>query len=225
MLRVGRNEPSARARLLYPFGNTRTILWTSPSRHRRYHNADSISSKIAVGSQASSRAAQKGEMRMPNRYFNLSARRVPRQFALLACAVSLAGCVTTGTNVATAPSRTAGELKTASVALPRPQALPYFRAPHASPKSFDGVASYYSEGSQVATGARFEPNGLTAAHRWLPFGTRVRVSDPKTGRSVVVTINDRGPFVQGRVLDLSLGAARALGIQGRGVSRVHGEVM
>jgi rare lipoprotein A len=73
--------------------------------------------------------------------------------------------------------------------------------------------------------ARFEPEGLTAAHRWLPFGTRVRVSDPRTGRSVVVTINDRGPFIQGRVLDLSLGAARALGIQGRGVSRVHAEVI
>ncbi len=165
---------------------------------------------------------------MPNEHVDSAAKRIPRPFALIALAGSLAGCVTTNANlatVATAPSRAAGEWKTAAIAPFRPKPLPYFRAPHASPRSFDGVASYYSEGSQVATGARFEPNGLTAAHRWLPFGTRVRVSDPKTGRSVVVTINDRGPFVHGRVLDLSVGAARALGIQGRGVSRVHGEVL
>jgi rare lipoprotein A len=77
----------------------------------------------------------------------------------------------------------------------------------------------------VASGAKFDPNGLTAAHRSLPFGTRIRVSDPKTQRSVIVTINDRGPFVHGRVLDLSLGAARALGLQNRGLGRVHAEVL
>ena len=92
---------------------------------------------------------------------------------------------------------------------------------------FDGMASFYGEGEgeRVASGARFEPNALTAAHRTLPFGTRVRVSDPRTRRSVVVVINDRGPFVHGRVLDLSVGAARALGIEGRGVSRIHADVL
>ena len=151
--------------------------------------------------------------------------RIARGSALAAVALSLAGCVASNTNVATAPPRTAGASTVASLAPTYRKPLPYFRAPHASPKNFDGVASFYSEGERVATGAHFDPNGLTAAHRWLPFGTRVRVSDPRTGRSVVVTINDRGPFVQGRVLDLSVGAARALGIANRGISRVHGQVL
>jgi rare lipoprotein A len=77
-------------------------------------------------------------------------------------------------------------------------------------KSFSGRASYYSENGKVASGGRFNPNGMTAAHRTLPFGTRVRVTDPKSGKSVIVTINDRGPFGRGRVIDLSLGAAGQL---------------
>src|SRR5690242_9851022 len=68
-------------------------------------------------------------------------------------------------------------------------------------------------------------NGLTAAHKTLPFGTRVRVSDPKTGRSVTVTINDRGPFGKHRVLDLSPSAARALNMINRGVIFVKAEVL
>lgn len=162
---------------------------------------------------------------MPKAYFDSATKRIARRLVLIGTALSLAGCVTTNPHVAMAPSRSATTFKTAAIAPVHRRSLPYFRAPHATPRSFDGVASYYSEGEQVATGAAFDPNGLTAAHRWLPFGTRVRVSDPRTGRSVVVTINDRGPFVQGRVLDLSVGAARALGIQGKGVSRVHGEVL
>ena len=79
--------------------------------------------------------------------------------------------------------------------------------------------------NRVASGGRFNPDGLTAAHRSLPFGTKVRVTDPKTGRSVVVTINDRGPFGKGRVIDLSLGAARALGMIERGVIYVRAEVL
>jgi rare lipoprotein A len=88
---------------------------------------------------------------------------------------------------------------------------------------FAGKASYYSHAGRTATGARFNPHGLTAAHRTLPFGTKLRVSDPKSGRSVVVTVNDRGPFTGGRVLDLSLGAAQALGMTGRGVMHVRAE--
>lgn len=164
-------------------------------------------------------------MGIANLSFDSAAKRSSRRLAPIALALSLAGCVTANPNVAKVPSGMGGTFKTASLVPVRHKPLPYFRAPHATPKSFDGVASFYSEGAEVATGAHFDPNGLTAAHRWLPFGTRVRVSDPKTGRSIVVTINDRGPFVQGRVLDLSLGAARALGIQDRGVSRVHGQVL
>jgi len=161
---------------------------------------------------------------MPNDSLGSIQRRIHR-LALVALALPLASCVTANNNTAAGPPAGTGELRTASIAPTRPRELPYFRAPHATPKSFDGVASYYWEDSRVANGAPFDPNGLTAAHRWLPLGTRVRVSDPKSGRSVIVTINDRGPFVQGRVLDLSLGAARALKLESRGITRVHGEVL
>lgn len=77
-----------------------------------------------------------------------------------------------------------------------------------------GIASYYASGSRTASGAAFNPDGMTAAHRSLPFGTKVRVTNRSNGSSVVVTINDRGPFVGGRVIDLSRGAARAIGMGG-----------
>ena len=88
-----------------------------------------------------------------------------------------------------------------------------------------GVASYYWQGQQTASGARFNPEGLTAAHRTLPFGTRVRVTNQSNGQSVVVTINDRGPFVGGRVIDLSRGAARQINMTGAGLARVSLEVL
>lgn len=92
-----------------------------------------------------------------------------------------------------------------------------------SGRSFSGVASYYGNesGSKTASGERFNQNAMTCAHRSLPFGTKLRVS--AGGRSVVVTVNDRGPFVRGRVLDLSKGAARALGMGG--LARVTAEVI
>jgi rare lipoprotein A len=96
---------------------------------------------------------------------------------------------------------------------------------HEGGHSFSGLASYYSEGQHVASGGKFNPSGYTCAHRTLPFGTHLRVADPKSGRSVEVTVNDRGPFVGGRILDLSLGAARALGMTGRGVMRVNASVI
>jgi rare lipoprotein A len=81
-------------------------------------------------------------------------------------------------------------------------------------------ASYYSSGYRTASGERFNPNGFTAAHRSLPFGTRVQVTNPRNGRSVVVRINDRGPFVRGRSLDLARGAAFAIGMRGTGPVRM-----
>jgi rare lipoprotein A len=94
-----------------------------------------------------------------------------------------------------------------------------------SGRSFSGMASYYGNesGSKTASGARFNQNAMTAAHRSLPFGTKLKVTHG--GRSVVVTINDRGPFIRGRVLDLSTGAARAVGLTGAGVGRVTAEVV
>jgi len=92
-------------------------------------------------------------------------------------------------------------------------------------RSFSGVASYYGNesGSKTASGQRFNQNAMTAAHRTLPFGTKLRVTHG--ARSVVVTINDRGPFIRGRVLDLSTGAARAVGLTSAGVGRVTAEVI
>ncbi len=92
-------------------------------------------------------------------------------------------------------------------------------------RSFSGMASYYGNesGSRTASGQRMNANAMTAAHRSLPFGTKLRVTHG--GRSVVVTINDRGPFIRGRVLDLSTGAARVIGLTGAGVGRVTAEVI
>jgi rare lipoprotein A len=92
-------------------------------------------------------------------------------------------------------------------------------------RTFSGRASYYSNesGSRTASGARFDDRLPTAAHRCLPFGTKLRVSNG--GRSVIVTINDRGPFVRGRVLDLALAPARELGLVGPGVAQVDAEVL
>ena len=94
-----------------------------------------------------------------------------------------------------------------------------------SGRSFSGMASFYGNesGSRTASGQRFNQNAMTCAHRSLPFGTRLRVTHG--GQSVVVTVNDRGPFVRGRVLDLSTGAARAIGLTGAGVGRVTAEVV
>jgi rare lipoprotein A len=89
----------------------------------------------------------------------------------------------------------------------------------------DGLASYYRHGSRTASGERFNAGEMTAAHRTLPFGTRVRVTNVATGQSVTVRVNDRGPFVKGRVIDLSHSAAESLGIVSRGVSQVKLDVV
>lgn len=88
-----------------------------------------------------------------------------------------------------------------------------------------GLASYYGHGEQTATGEDFDPRGMTAAHRTLPFGTKVKVTRVDTGDSVVVRINDRGPFKPGRVIDLSEAAAENLGITTAGLAAVKLEVV
>ncbi|HZT27734.1 MAG TPA: septal ring lytic transglycosylase RlpA family protein [Pseudolabrys sp.] len=87
---------------------------------------------------------------------------------------------------------------------------------------WSGTAAYYSENykGMTASGARYDPNKFTCAHRTLPFGTRLRVTDPRTHRSVVVVVNDRGPFNKGRMLDLSFAAAKILRMQGHGLIKV-----
>ena len=88
-----------------------------------------------------------------------------------------------------------------------------------------GQASYYSHAGRTANGEVFRPDDMTAAHRTLPFGARVRVTDVRTRRSIVVRINDRGPFTRGRIIDVSRGAAEVLGMTSRGVAAVELEVV
>lgn len=87
-------------------------------------------------------------------------------------------------------------------------------------KDCGGASWYAMAGSRTASGARMNPNAMTAAHKTLPFGTKVRVTDQRTGNSVTVTINDRGPFVRGRIIDLSRAAATQLGFKSRGHTNV-----
>ena len=95
-----------------------------------------------------------------------------------------------------------------------------------APCEFFGVASYYSKDYKgtVASGVPYDGTKLTAAHRTLPFGTRLSVTDPKTHRSVTVVVNDRGPFTKDRVLDLSYAAAEALHMIDRGLMQVAASV-
>ncbi|NJL08064.1 MAG: septal ring lytic transglycosylase RlpA family protein [Methylacidiphilales bacterium] len=89
-----------------------------------------------------------------------------------------------------------------------------------------GAASFYGyndgfNGRRTASGERFDRNSMTAAHRSLPFGTRIRVTNLRNGRSIVVRINNRGPFIRGRIIDVSYAAARELGFVERGVTQVR----
>jgi rare lipoprotein A len=91
-----------------------------------------------------------------------------------------------------------------------------------------GVASYYSDrfdGRRTASGERYENTAYTAAHKRLPLGTIVRVTNTRNGKSIAVTINDRGPYVRGRIIDLSRRAARAIGMVKHGLARVELEVV
>ena len=95
-------------------------------------------------------------------------------------------------------------------------------------ETFSGLASWYGKrfhGRLTASGSRFDMNAMTAAHRSLPFGTRVRVTNESNRRSIVVTITDRGPFVKPRIIDLSFAAAKALGFIDDGLTRVRVEVL
>lgn len=89
-------------------------------------------------------------------------------------------------------------------------------------KTFTGIASYYAKdySGKTASGEKYDQTKFTAAHRTLPFGTRVVVTDVKTKRSVTVRVNDRGPFIKGRVIDLSYAAATEMRMQHRGLAKV-----
>lgn len=112
------------------------------------------------------------------------------------------------------------------VAALHPRPISRARVPDSDAKQSGshGVASFYSD-TETASGERFDKNELTAAHPTLPFGTRLRVTDVSSGRFVTVRVNDRGPFVRGRVVDISPSAAEALGMVDKGVTNVRLDVV
>ena len=91
--------------------------------------------------------------------------------------------------------------------------------------AWHGLATFYTDDTETASGERFDSRQLTAAHRTLPFGTRVRVTNVTNGRSVTVRVNDRGPFIPGRIVDVTSAGAEALGMVGQGVAEVRLDIV
>ena len=124
----------------------------------------------------------------------------------------------------TVKTYTYGRMAHRRVAIRTIKHTPYKRTAQIPPTSY-GIASFYSDDQLTANGEKFNPKAMTAAHPTLPFGTRLRVTNLATGRFVTVRINDRGPYVHGRVVDVSVSAAESLGIVDRGVAKVKLDVI
>jgi rare lipoprotein A len=166
-------------------------------------------------------------------------RHIGRLFAVVLTAAALGACAQSNvtsnkTEFRTAsrpPSlennRTASRVTHRRVAVALRRHTPFAKDSHAPETRVAsyGVASFYSEEQETANGETFDPNKLTAAHPTLPFGTRLRVTNVSTGRSVTVRVNDRGPYVPGRIVDVSYSAAQTLGIVDRGIAKVKLDVV
>jgi rare lipoprotein A len=165
-------------------------------------------------------------------------RNVIQLFAVVLGAASLAACaqssvvsrnsdfVSPGRQASLPHDRTASFIPNRRVASAKKH-TPFARHDNAAPTQVasQGVASFYTEEQQTASGEKFDTHDLTAAHPTLPFGTRLRVTNVATGRSVTVRVNDRGPYVPGRVVDVSYAAADALGMVGSGTAKVKLDVV
>jgi rare lipoprotein A len=156
-------------------------------------------------------------------------RKAVQFFFIALTAVTLAACAQSPTNktasLAAKPQALLGPNLTASPLTNRRASLATNKRPAGTPGETFGIASFYTEGSQTASGEKFDGHQLTAAHPTLPFGTRVRITNVTNGRSVTVRINDRGPFVPGRVVDVSYFAAESLGMTEQGIAKVKLEVV
>ena len=164
-------------------------------------------------------------------------------FALALAGATLAGCVqhtgtersaSLGVSPQASPAEAAPQRRASVAHHRRVAAAPRKQTPFASRRrqtgrprriAAVGIASFYKYDSKTASGEQFNPSELTAAHRTLPFGTRLRVTNVATGQSVTVRVNDRGPFIPGRVVDVSHSAAEALGMVDRGITKVKLEVV
>jgi rare lipoprotein A len=173
----------------------------------------------------------------------MAIRQAVQLFVLALAGATLAGCVqhtvterstSSGLSPQASPAQAAPQ-RQASVAYHRRVAAasrkhtpfaarPFAVKPAALTDGSVGIASFYKYESKTASGEQFNPSELTAAHRTLPFGTRLRVTNVATGQSVTVRVNDRGPFIPGRVVDVSRSAAEVLGMIDRGITKVKLEV-
>jgi rare lipoprotein A len=146
----------------------------------------------------------------------------PRTMLAVVAATLLIGGTATG---ASAKSRNQHHSHTAHKTSGTSLAHAHAHAGSGSGRTFSGIASFYGNDTdhETASGQRFDENRLTCAHRSLPFGTKLRVTHGD--RSVVVTVNDRGPFIRGRILDLSTAAARAVGLIDAGVGKIIAQVI
>jgi rare lipoprotein A len=165
-------------------------------------------------------------------------RSVLRWFAIALGAASLAACAQSSVVTKNAelpggnrqaslqPHRTASFTTIRRVAVAKKH-TPFAtrKNPGETQMASQGVASFYTEGTQTANGEKFDTHALTAAHPTLPFGTKLRVTNVATGRSVTVRINDRGPYVPGRIVDVSYSAADALGMVDGGLAKVKLDVV
>ena len=164
-------------------------------------------------------------------------RNVPRLFVVVLGAASLAACaqstsVRQSAFVSHEREASPSHERTASYVVPRHVAsirkhTPFARDHKKAPTQIAsrGIASFYTEGQETASGEKFDTHDLTAAHPTLPFGTRLRVTNVSTGRSVTVRVNDRGPYVPGRIVDVSQSAANALGMVESGTAKVKLDVI
>jgi rare lipoprotein A len=166
-----------------------------------------------------------------------AAGKVIRLLAVGVAAASLAACaqssvVSQKTELRASRVASLDHHRTASPVIKRRVAAVRKHTPFASRRdtgdsktASHGVASFYTEGTKTASGEKFNTMEMTAAHPTLPFGTKLRVTDVGSGKSVTVRVNDRGPYVQGRVVDVSYSAANALGMVGKGVANVKLDVV
>src|ERR1700692_4670286 len=163
-------------------------------------------------------------------------RNVTRLFAVTLAGSLLAACAQSSVvtrNSEFAPTSRQASLQprqTASLLTHRRMAstkrhTPFARHNNGTKVASQGVASFYTEGTETASGEKFDTHDLTAAHPTLPFGTKLRVTNVSTGRSVTVRVNDRGPYVPGLVVDVSYSAAGALGIVDKGIANVKLDVV
>jgi rare lipoprotein A len=159
---------------------------------------------------------------------------VVRLLSVAVAGALLAGCarssVVAGHSEAPAASRQASHerasvthRRVASIEQPKP--FTPGKEAAGTPRASQGIASFYSEGARTASGEKFDASQLTAAHPTLPFGTRLRVTNVTNGQSVMVRVNDRGPYVPGRIVDVSYSAADKLGMVDGGLARVKLDVV